>query len=186
MSQSGESGSCSGTRGLECSTVGASVMCELQVKVSGDSAHWHTECHYWPASCPSLTATKQKAKDIIIPYLNSSLQINISFLSFTPHLCNYSHFGLLIMGILITIGLLLKIDLREEINEYLLPLLHSGIYEVYFHIISLCSWTNTTESTVQLSIVFFALSLRMDMALLIIMSTYFCTQYINFKIQQPI
>lgn len=178
MSQSGESGSCSGTKGLEYSTVGASVMCELQVKVSGDSAHWHTECHYWPASCPSLTATQQKAKDIIIPYLNSSLQINISFLSFTPHFCNYSHFGLIIMGILIIIGLLLWIDLGEEINEYILPLLHSGIYEVYFHIIALCSWTNSTDSTVQLSIMFFALSLRKAMALLIIMSTYFFTQYI--------
>lgn len=40
------------------------------------------------------------------------------------------------MGILIIIGLLLRIDLGEEINDFLLPLLHGGIYEVYFHIIS--------------------------------------------------
>lgn len=167
MSQSGESGSCSGTKGLECSTVGASVMCELQVKVSGDSAHWHTECHYWPASCPSLTATQQKAKDIIIPYLNSSLHINISFLSFTPHFCNYSHFGLTITDILFTMNWF-----GEEINEYLLPLLRSGIYEVYFHIISLCSWTNTTVSTIQLSIVFSALPLKMDMVLLLLLCSH--------------
>lgn len=110
MSQSGESGSCSSTKGLECSTVGASVMCELQVKVSGDSVHWHTECHYWPANCPSLTATLQKAKYIIIPYLNSSLQINTSFLSFTSNLCNHSHFRLTIMAILTITLLLLKIN----------------------------------------------------------------------------
>lgn len=101
MSQSGESGSCSSTRGLECSTVGAPVMCEPQVKVSGDSVHWHTECHYWPANCPSLTATLQKAKYIIILYLNSLFQINISFLSFTLNLRNYSHFRLIIMAVLL-------------------------------------------------------------------------------------
>lgn len=82
MSQSGESGSCNNTRGLECSTVGASVMCELWVMVSGDSVHWHIECHYWPASCPSLTAVLQEAKYIIISYLNCSFQINILFPSF--------------------------------------------------------------------------------------------------------
>jgi len=107
MSQSGESGSCSSTKGLECSTVGVSVMCELQVKVSGDSVHWHTECHYWPANCPSLTATLQKAKYIIILYLNSSFHINNSFLSFISNLCNYSHFRLIIMALFLIITVLL-------------------------------------------------------------------------------
>lgn len=69
-------------QGTECSTVGASVTCELQVMVSRDSARWHRECHYWPANCPSLTAVPQEAKYIIISYLNCSFQINISFPSF--------------------------------------------------------------------------------------------------------
>lgn len=90
------------------------------------------------------------------------------------------------MAILIITAWLLRTDLGEEINEYLIPLLRSGIYEVYFHIIPLCSLTNTTDSTVQHSIVFFALSLRMDMELQISMSTYYCKQYINFKLQQRI
>lgn len=123
MSQSGESGSCSSTKGLECSTVGASVMCELQVKVSGDSAHWHTECHYWPANCPSLTATLQKAKDIIIPYLNSSFQINISFPSFTSNLCNNSYCRLTKMAILIIAVLLLRTNWFASRNKWV-PALH--------------------------------------------------------------
>lgn len=69
-------------QGTQRSTVGASATCEPRVTVSGDSAHWHGECHYWPASCPSLTAVPQEAKDIIISYLNCSFQINIVFPSF--------------------------------------------------------------------------------------------------------
>lgn len=151
MSQSEEPGSCSSTRGPECSTVGASAMCEPQVKASGEAAHWHAECHYWPARCPSLTALLQKAKDIIIPYLNCSFQLNILFPSFTSNSCNYSQFRLnKKKAILIVSVSLLRINWFGGWNKWTLtPLLHSGICEFYFHILSLCSLALTTDSTNQ-------------------------------------
>lgn len=56
----------------------------------------------------------------------------------------------------------------------------------FISILSLCVVELTLLLAQSSSALFFALSLRMDVALLIIMSTYFCTQYINFKPQQPI
>lgn len=75
-SQAGASGSRPTPGDLERSTVGASVTCEPRVRVSRDCAHWHRECHYWPASCPSLTAVLRAAQYIIIPPSSRSVQIS--------------------------------------------------------------------------------------------------------------
>lgn len=129
MSQSGESGNCNNTKGLECSTVGASVMCELQVTVSRDSVHWHIECHYWPTNCPSLTAILQEAKYIIIPYLNCSFQINILFLSFMLNNYNCTVFGIKVMSNLIIIALLQRVNYSVIFWQMnILFLLHSLLF----------------------------------------------------------
>lgn len=57
----------------------------------------------------------------------------------------------------------------------ILSLFYTVGFMSFISILSLSSLTNTTDSVVKLSIMVFALLLKMDTELLISMSTYYCT-----------